>query len=141
MDIDGDFRSELVGKEGQNARFVESLLCTPKIVEPTDYTILSLLYQKYNDPIPGNPLPFKTGHFEKFSWSSILLIAFSSTKTFQSGETILEVCFQLNVIPYIVSIHLFDFGIRLFCALKEDKGNTMLTCITFWRVFCISLSF
>ena len=43
MDIDGDFRSELVGKEGQNARFVESLLCTPKIVEPADYTILSLL--------------------------------------------------------------------------------------------------
>ena len=65
MDIDGDFRSELVGKEGQNARFVESLLCTPKIIEPTDYTILSLLYQKYNDPIRGNPLPFQDRSFWK----------------------------------------------------------------------------
>ena len=84
MDIDGDFRSELVGKEGQNARFVESLLCTPKIIEPTDYTILSLLYQKYNDPIRGNPLPFQDRSFWKIL-SSILLIAFGSTKTYYTG--------------------------------------------------------
>ena len=64
MDIDGDFRSELVGKEGQNARFVKSLLGTPKIVEPTDYTILSLLYQKYNDPMRKSVFRFLPVVFE-----------------------------------------------------------------------------